>query len=112
VSGNRYNISGDSVVQFGGHDNIGKIVNQAPPDPHTALDEVMRLAEALRGQVSPADARVIDESVDVLRHGDPSDDHVLRRALGNIAGVAAIVGTVGAPVIEAVRSVLSALGMG
>ena len=35
----------------------------------------------------------------------------LRRALGNIAGIAALVGQVGAPAIEAVRSVLSALGI-
>jgi hypothetical protein len=112
VSGDSYRISGDSVVQFGGHDNIGKIVNQAPADLRMALAELIRLAEVLRGQVPPTDAQVIDESVGVLRHGDTSDHNTLRRALGNIAGIAAIVGQVGTPVIEAVRSVLSALGIG
>lgn len=112
MSGNSYNISGDSVVQFGGRNNIGKIVNQAPADPSAALEEVIRLAEALRGQVPPSDAQVIDESVGVLRYGDASDHNTLRQALGNIAGIAALVGQVGAPVIEAVRSVLSALGIG
>ena len=112
MSRDAYNISGDSVVQFGGHDNIGKVVNQASADPRTALEEVIRLAEALRGQVPPADAKAIDESVGLLRHGDASDRNTLRRALGNIAGIAALVGQVGAPVIEAVRRVLSALGVG
>jgi hypothetical protein len=111
VSGDVYNVSGDSVVQVGGRDNIGKIVNPAPADPRAALEEVIRLAEALRGQVPAADAQVIDESVGVLRYADASDQHTLRRALGNIAGIAALVGQVGAPVIEAVRSVLSALGV-
>ena len=112
MSGDVYNVSGDSVAQFGGQGNIGKIVNQASSDPRTALEEVIRLAEALRGQVSRADAQVIDESVRVLRHGDASDYGTLRRALGNIAGIAALIGQTGAPVIEAVRSVLSALGIG
>lgn len=112
MSGNAYNISGDSVVQFGGHDNIGKIVNQAPADPRAALEEVIRLAEALRGRVPPADAQVIDKSVGVLRYGDALDHNTLRRALGNIGGIAALVGQVGVPVIEAVRSFLSALGIG
>ena len=112
MSGNHYDISGDSVVQFGGRNNVGKIVNHAPPDPGAALEEAIRLAEALRGQVPTADAQVIDESLGVLRHGDPSDQHSMRRALGNIAGIAALVGQVGAPLVEAVRSVLSAFGIG
>jgi hypothetical protein len=35
----------------------------------------------------------------------------LRRALGNIAGVAAMVGQVGVPVIESVRQVMAAFGV-
>jgi hypothetical protein len=35
----------------------------------------------------------------------------LRRALGNIAGVAAMVGQVGVPVIEGVREVMAAFGI-
>jgi hypothetical protein len=112
MSGDVYNISGDSVAQFGGKDNIGKIVNQAPADPRTALEDVIRLAEALRGQVPPADAKVIGEAVGVLREGDTADHGKLRRALGNIAGIAALVGQVGTPVIEAIHVVLSALGIG
>jgi hypothetical protein len=112
VTGNQYNFRDNSVGQFGGRDNIGKIVNQAPADPRTVLEEFIRLAEALRGQVPPADAKVIDESVGILRYGDASDHNTLRRALGSIAGIAALVGQVGAPVVEAVRSVMSALGNG
>jgi hypothetical protein len=112
VSGDVYNVSGDSVAQFGGQGNIGKIVNQASADSRIALEEVIRLAEALRGQVSPAEVQVINESVGVLRSERISDHNTLRRALGNIARIAALVGQVGAPVIVAVRSVMSAFGIG
>jgi hypothetical protein len=110
--GNTYNISGDSTVQFGGKHNTGKIVYQAPADARLALEDVIRLAEALRGQVGPADARVIEQSVDDLRRSGVSDHAKLRRALANIMGIATLVGQVGAPVIQASRAVLTALGIG
>jgi hypothetical protein len=111
MSGNSYNISGDSVVQFGGQGNIGKIVNHSSGGPLMALEEVIRLAEALRVEVPSADARVIDDSVETLRKSGPSDHKTLRQALANIAGIAALVGQVGVPVIQAVRDALSALGI-
>jgi len=102
---------GDTINQYGER-NIGKISSQAPTDPRAALLEIIRMAQELRGQVSVADCQVIDESVEVLSHRDTVNQGSLRRALGNIAGIAALVGEVGVPVIEAVRKVVTALGVG
>jgi hypothetical protein len=43
--------------------------------------------------------------------GDNVEKGTLRRALGNIAGIAAMVGQAGVPVIEAVRQVMAAFGI-
>jgi hypothetical protein len=40
-----------------------------------------------------------------------STEGAFRRALSNIAGVATVVGQVGVPVIEAIRAVITALGI-
>jgi hypothetical protein len=102
---------GDNINQYGDH-NVGKITYQAPADPRLALLEVIRLARELRGHVPVADRQVIDESVKVLSRGDTADHGSLRRALSGIAGIATLVGEVGAPVIEAVHKVIAALGVG
>jgi hypothetical protein len=102
---------GDNITQYGKR-SIGKVSYQAPADLRLALLEIIRLAEELRGQVSVADCQVIDESVEILGGGDTVDHGSLRRALSSIAGIATIVGEVGVPVIEAVRKVITALGVG
>ncbi len=53
----------------------------------------------------------IDESVSTIGTGDHVEAGTLRRALGNIAGVATMVGQVGVPVIDAVRKVMAAFGI-
>lgn len=102
---------GDIINQWGDH-NIGKISNEAQADPGLQLLELIRMARILREHVSYDDCQVIDESVEILRQGDGAARVSLRCALGNIAGIAALVGDVGAPVIEAVRKVVAALGIG
>jgi hypothetical protein len=101
---------GDEVTQFGDH-NVGMIKNQAPVDPRTALREMVTAVRTLRGELSPADLQVVDESLGAIGDGQNVDRGTLRRALGAIAGVAAMVGQVGVPVIEAVRRATGALGM-
>lgn len=101
---------GDKVSVRGQH-NVGMIKNQGPTDSRAALQEMINAVQILRGQVSAADRRVIDESMDTIGTGDNLDRGTLRRALGNIAGVAAMVGQVGVPVIESVRQVMAALGV-
>jgi hypothetical protein len=105
------NYYGDNINQIGGIGNVGKIVNQAAADPSSALEEIIRLAEELRGEVSPADCRTLDQSVEVLRGGEAVERRSLRSALASIAGIAAVVGEVGVPVIEAVRKTITALGL-
>jgi hypothetical protein len=102
---------GDNINQYGGHHNTGKATSQLPADTRQALLEIIDLTDVMRRQVSTAQSQVIDESVEILRRGDTTDRSSVRRALGNIAGIAALVGEVGVPVIDAIRKVMTALGV-
>jgi hypothetical protein len=101
---------GDEVTQHGDH-NIGMIKNQGPVDPKAALQEMISSVRALRGMLSEADREVIDESMETVGAGENAERQHLRRALGNIAGVATMVGQVGVPVIEAIQKVKEAFGI-
>jgi hypothetical protein len=101
---------GDKVSQHG-HHNVGMIKNQGPTDPQAAFREMINAIQTLRGHVSAADRQVIDESMNTVGTGDNVEKQPLRRALGNIAGVAATVGQVGVPVIELIREVMVTFGM-
>jgi hypothetical protein len=98
---------GDRVEVSGS--GIGKIVYQGPADQQAALRELLDAVQALRSQVSGTDREVVDESLATLRTPRPEPAR-LRRALGAVSGVAMMVGQVGAPVVEAVRKVMTALG--
>jgi hypothetical protein len=101
---------GNHVTQHGDH-SIGMINNNAPADPQATLQEMINAVHALRGQVSPADRQVIDESMSTIGAGANVEPQRLRRALGNLAGIATVVGQVGAPVVEAVRKMMTAFGL-
>jgi hypothetical protein len=101
---------GDEVTQYGDH-SIGMIKSQAPVDSQAALQEMVNAVQVLRGQVSVADRQVIDEAMDTISAGDVSNKRSWRRALSDIAGIAAVVGQVGAPVVESVRKVMAAFGL-
>lgn len=49
--------------------------------------------------------------MNVIHRADNVEKGTLRRSLSNIAGVAAMVGQVGVPVIESVRAVMAAFGL-
>jgi hypothetical protein len=100
---------GDEVTSYGDH-NIGMIKNQCAVDPQTAWREMINAVRVLQGQVSATDRQVIDESMTIIASGDKVESGTLRRALGNIAGIATMVGQVGVPVVEAVRKVMTAFG--
>jgi hypothetical protein len=101
--GEQYNIRGKH--------NVGKIeTNYGTADVQASLRELIEAVHVLRGQVSAADRQVIDESLETVSRGKQAEPGKLRRALGNIAGIATVVGQVGAPVVEAVRKVMTALG--
>jgi len=105
----RYHV-GDEVNQYGNY-NTGINYNQGTADPQVAFREMINAVQALRGQVSAVDRQVIDESMNTIGTGDNVEKQPLRRALGNIAGIAAMVGQVGVPVIESIRKVMAAFGM-
>ena len=83
---------GDNIIQIGDHNTVNKTV----PDLLAAID-------ALRPHVPAADRPHYDESAAALR--DKPD----RDSLRAIAGIAAMLGPVGAPVVEAVQALTTAL---
>ncbi|MFE2033713.1 hypothetical protein ACFXBB_10710 [Streptomyces scopuliridis] len=117
MSGDSYYF-GDNVNMHGGQGNTGIVKNQAvaadsaavPPALRSAVEELLQLVEALRDRVPPASAQAIDDSLgDISADGGapPQDRH---RALMAIAGIAATVGVVGQPVLDAVNKILELLG--
>ena len=101
---------GDEVTQYG-NGNIGIIKGQGASDPQLALRELIAVVNVMRKQVSPTDRQIIDESLDLFGSGRSLEKGTLRRALSNVAGVAAVVGQVGVPVIDSVRKVMAAFGV-
>jgi hypothetical protein len=101
---------GQHVTQHGDN-NVGinnGTYNGAPQD---ALREMIDAVNALRAQVAPADREVIDASMRTLGTGSGVERQPMRQALSQLAGVATVVGQVGAPVVEAVRKVMAAFGL-
>lgn len=101
---------GDNVNQRG-DGNIGIIKSQASADPASAMLELTRLVQVLRDQVSSADRQVIDESMNAIGTGQDVEKSAMRSALSRIAGIAALVGELGAPVIGAIRAVMAGFGI-
>ncbi|MFJ3665819.1 hypothetical protein ACIPSE_05125 [Streptomyces sp. NPDC090106] len=118
MSGGDNHYYGDNVNIHGGTGNTGIVHHHGPAaDPaaassalQEAVDELRLLVEQLRGQVPEASAEAIDDSLPAIRTGAdavPQDRH---RALMAVAGIAATIGAVGQPVLEAVNRILGLLG--
>lgn len=75
-----------------------------------AIRELVGLVGELRAQVPSASARAIDDSLPDITAGPAAAPRERHRALMAVAGIAATVGTVGRPVIEAVNRILGLLG--
>ncbi len=105
--------AGDQVIQIGNY-NVGVINNQADKPPQdelrTAVAELNAVVRVLRGQVPAEDRTIIDDAIETIGSGETTERGSLRRALTSLAGIASLVGDVGAPVIEAIRKVAAALG--
>ncbi|GHH90873.1 hypothetical protein [Streptomyces capillispiralis] len=109
-------MSGDIVNINQGSHHVGIIKNQygGPAQPTSqelteAVDQLAQLLAGLRGQVAPGTARVIDDSLPVIVSGAsaPQERH---RALIAVATIAATVGALGAPTVEAANRLLGLLG--
>ena len=107
---NSYNYYGDQVNQHG-RENIGIVKIQASADPQATLRETLTLVMDLRAHVSAADRAIIDESAEILRHGELAEQGTLRRGLTNLIGIATMAGAVGEPVLDAALKVKQIFGL-
>ncbi|MFF2806605.1 hypothetical protein ACFVT2_05375 [Streptomyces sp. NPDC058000] len=107
--------SGDHVTMHGGSGNVGidKRVTPAQeltPAVQEALCELLFLVQELRGQVPQPSADVLGDSLPALRAEADVPQQERHRALYAVAGIAATVGSLGVPIVEAVNKVLGLLG--
>ncbi|MCX5409873.1 hypothetical protein OHA37_39280 [Streptomyces sp. NBC_00335] len=106
---------GDRVTIHGGSDNIGIVSGQSGPAPadgiqmHHALQELIRLLQELRSQVSPPLDQVIDEALPYLSADASVPLQGRRRALIAVMGITATMGAVGQPTFEVIRVILDLL---
>lgn len=107
--------SGDHVTMHGGSGNIGidkRVISPqaVSPEVQKALRELLTLLPELRAQVSAAGAEVLDDSLPALRAEANVSPRERHRALHAVAGIAATVGALGAPILESVNKILGLLG--
>ncbi|MFB7937683.1 hypothetical protein [Streptomyces sp. NPDC056049] len=86
----------------------GKTVNAAPAAPATALDDLLAAIEGLRTHLDDTRRAELDAAAADLDPGAGRAE--LEGPLTRIAGIAALVGAVGGPVVAAVQALLAALG--
>jgi hypothetical protein len=106
---------GDHVAMHGGSGNVGidkRVLpaQELPPAVQEALGELLGLLRELRAQVAPASAEALDTALPALQAEADIPPQERHRALLAVAGIAATIGTVGGPVVEAVNKVLELLG--
>jgi hypothetical protein len=104
---------GDNVTMHGGTGNTGIAKHQAPagappvdPALQAAVEELRRLVATLRQQIPAASAQAIDDSLPALTTDPGTAPQERHRALMAVAGIAATVGAVGQPALEAVNRIL------
>lgn len=102
---------GKIINQTGQYASVTEINHGATTDPQALFREMLSAIQTLRGQVGPMDRQVIDESVAAVGSGQDVPPQQMHGALSRIAGIASIVGQVGAPVVEAIRKVMAAFGL-
>ncbi|MDQ0950628.1 hypothetical protein QFZ24_004551 [Streptomyces phaeochromogenes] len=111
---------GDSVSIHGGMGHTGIVKHAADsaeagagsPVLHEAVQELVRLLQELRGQVAAPSAQAIDDSLASISPEGDTDSQRQHQALMAVAGIAATVGAIGQPVLDAVTKVLALLGVG
>ncbi|WP_327354402.1 hypothetical protein [Streptomyces sp. NBC_01304] len=115
--GGTHNYYGDNVNMHGGTGNVGMVKNQSAPAQavpdglEQAVRELVLLIQELRGQVPEASAQAIDDSLPAITADGSAQPQQRHGALMAVAGIAATVGAVGQPVLEAVNRVLELLGV-
>ncbi|MGW2887483.1 hypothetical protein ACWDDN_19420 [Streptomyces griseoruber] len=110
-----HNYYGDNVNMHGGTGNVGMIKNQvsaapASPELEAAVGELLALLREVRPRIPAASAQALDESLPALTADSTAPAQERHRALLAVAGIAATIGAVGQPVLEAVNRVLALVG--
>ncbi|MFE5947020.1 hypothetical protein [Streptomyces sp. NPDC056480] len=113
MSGDTTNNYGNVVNVNGGQGNVGinyGSVGGAPDDGlRAAVDELARLLQGLRPHLTPEQAQTVDEALPELT----PDRAALRERMGVLTAVgqiAAAVGTVGQPAVDAVGQLMTLVG--
>ncbi|WP_427920303.1 hypothetical protein [Streptomyces sp. cg40] len=108
-------MSGDSFHQYGAgsigkatHSGSGDIVtggkNGPGPEAGPSLAGLLREIDELRRYLDASDRAEVDATVEEIR-SNPSEER-FGRLLRRIAGIAAVIGEAGVPVITTVRALL------
>ncbi|MCX4528642.1 MULTISPECIES: hypothetical protein [unclassified Streptomyces] len=118
MSGDGNTYYGNVVNMHDGEGNTGMVVHggtsvgprQADPALERAVRELVDLLTDLRTHAPQADVRRIDEALPAIT-ADPAAAPAERgNALRTVAGVAALMGEIGAPALAAARALLQLLG--
>ena len=107
-----YEISAPVTNSVIGRENKveGNTWSTASPGHEDALRELAEAIESMKSHLDADEAEEVDEAHAVIADGK-SEKGILKKAAKKILGVATFAGEVGAPVVEAVRKVLAALGV-
>ncbi|MEU2389388.1 hypothetical protein [Streptomyces sp. NPDC007369] len=119
MSGDNYHF-GDNVTMNGGTGNTGIVKHYGaadgpsdlPPELRAALQDLLARVDALRGQLPPASAQMLDASLPDATGGAAVPAQTRQSALMSIAGIAAVVGPLGQPIVDAVTKILELLAAG
>ncbi|WP_370970196.1 hypothetical protein [Amycolatopsis sp. cg9] len=109
-SNDKYEISAPVSNSVIGRDNKVEGNTWTVGGKEDALRELAEAIELMKPRLDADEAAEIDEAHAVIVDGK-SEPGLLKRAAKKILGVATFAGEVGAPVVEAVRKVLAALGL-
>ncbi|AXE23498.1 hypothetical protein C0216_08505 [Streptomyces globosus] len=116
MSGDSYNF-GNVVNMHGGQGNTGMSFGGGAaagpalsPAAERALLELLPLVQELRTRVPQVAVQRIDESLPALSADAAVSPEQRYNALTAVAGIAATVGAIGQPVVEAVSALLGLLG--
>lgn len=98
--GNHY---GDNVRQSGDNNVYVKPTYHAPT-PAATREELIRAIRDLQYQVGPDDRSLLEQALPAIARSDPaSDGGAFKRAVTAVAGVAALVGQAGMPVMDLIQ---------
>ncbi|WP_318305925.1 hypothetical protein [Amycolatopsis solani] len=109
-SNDKYEISAPVSNSVIGRDNKVEGNTWTVGGKDDALRELAEAIELMKPRLDAEEAAEVDEAHAVIADGK-SEPGLLKKAAKKILGVATFAGEVGAPVVEAVRKVLAALGL-